>query len=134
MAGVERGEALALEDVTEMSTAMSAGDFGAAAVGIDGAFDCAGDFEIEGGPAAAGVELVRGLVERGVAAAADVGAGLIEFFVVAAEGSFGSLVQDDALFFRSKSVVGHGPGILSVAGDDGLLWLTVRTHQIPDWG
>ncbi len=47
MAGVHRGEALAEEDVPEMTTAVGAGDLGSVSIGIGGSGDGALDFLVD---------------------------------------------------------------------------------------
>ncbi len=78
-----RGVALALEDVAEMAAAVGADDLGAGhakgAVLVAG--DGAGDAVKVGRPAAAGLELVVGRVERRLTAGAGVDARLGEVLV-----------------------------------------------------
>jgi hypothetical protein len=92
------GEALAVEDVTQVAAAGRAQNFDAAAIGVGLVADGAGELLVEAGPAAAGVELAVGAVEGGVAPAADIDAGLKEVVVFASEGPLGALMDDDALF------------------------------------
>ena len=98
-------EPLAEEDVAEVAAAVGALDLDAHAVGVGQAPDGAGDLVVEGGPAAVGVELVVGAIEGRVAAAADVGAGLVEVVVLAGEGRLGALVLDDVASRRRQLVV-----------------------------
>src|SRR5688572_9899953 len=105
VARVLGGDAFAEEDVAEVAAAVRALDFDAHAIRVRQAFDGAGDFVVEGGPAAVGVELVGAAVEWRVAATADVGAGLVEVVVLAGEGILGALVLDDAGFFGREFVV-----------------------------
>lgn len=98
-----RGETLALEDVAQMPAAVGAHNLGphreqgAVLVAHHGA----GDAVEVGGPAAAAAELVRGLVERRLAACARVDAlGGVVLVELAGAGGFGALFTQDAeLFF-----------------------------------
>ncbi len=86
------------------------------AIGVPG--DGAGDAVEIGGPAAAGFELVRGFVERGVAAGAGVDAGGGHVFVVGScEGGFGAFLAEDAELFCWANVLVEGVlGLFAIVG------------------
>lgn len=107
MAGIFLRKSFSDEDVPEMPAAMVAEDLGAAAVGVGLAAHGPGDLIIKAGPAAAGVELVGGAVQRMVAAAADEGAAYFVPVVFAGKGHLRAFVDDNALFFGGEWVVGH---------------------------
>lgn len=93
------GMALALEDVAEVAAAVAADNLGAghAERAVLVARHGAGDAVVVGRPAAAGLELVVGLVEGRVAAGAGVDARLRAVFVVLARaGTLGTLFAQDA--------------------------------------
>lgn len=94
-----RGISLALEDMPQMAPAIRTHNLdplhAKGAIGMSG--DGAGDGVEEGGPAAAGLELVLGGVEGCVAAGAGVDAfGGHVFVVFADKGGFGALLAEDA--------------------------------------
>lgn len=92
--------------MAEVSAAVGAHDFypfhAERIVGV--ANDGAGNFVVKRRPAAATVELVGRLVERCVAAAADVGAGGFVIPVFASEGAFGAFLSDDVLFLFGEGI------------------------------
>jgi hypothetical protein len=90
-----------------MTTAVRAGDLDPPAVRIETLAHCPIDRRVEARPTAARVEFVDRLVERGIASSADEGAGIIQLLILAAEGSLGPLVNDDALFIGRQGVVSH---------------------------
>ena len=98
VAGVLLRKAFAFEDVAQVAAAVSADYLGATAIRVGTAFDAAGIFFIEAGPAAARLEFCLRRVKRVVAAPADKRAGRIQRLVLAAERTFRSLVNDDSLF------------------------------------
>lgn len=116
-------EPFAFENVAEVAVTGGAADFDAlhAGGGVDDALDVlvAGDV-VEGGPAAAGVELVFGGEELGVAAGAVVGAGALffEFVVDLAEGAFGAVFAEDFVLFGGEFLFPLFVGFLH-----GLGWL-----------
>ena len=73
MARVFRRELLTEENVAKMRAAAHTGDFSAFAVSVDCPTHRAGNLVVKAGPAAMGVELVLGMVQRRVAAPADIG-------------------------------------------------------------
>lgn len=96
------GEAFPLEDVAEVAAAVAADNLGAehaeGAVLVAG--DGSGDGVKVGGPAAARGELVRGLIEGGVAAGAGVDSGCgVVLVELAGAGRFGALFAEDAELF-----------------------------------
>jgi hypothetical protein len=92
------------EDVAEVASAVVANYFRAAAVGVGDSFDSAGDFVVETGPAAAGVEFIVGVIKRSLTLPAYVNAVGFVIPVFAGKRPFGALVQDDPGFFRSEVV------------------------------
>ncbi len=107
MAGVLGGEVLTGEDVAEMGRAGVANDLCTLAVGIRDAVNGSGDFGIETWPAATGVELILGFVERRVATTANVNTIGEVVIVLAREWRLCPLVCDYPLLFRSEFVVVH---------------------------
>lgn len=113
MAGVLLSEALASENMAEMSSTVVAQNFNPASVGIRFTTHGARDFIVESRPAAAGVEFVLRAVEWRFAAAADVGTFGKVLVVLAGEGIFRAFVHDDVLllwreFIPFFFVRGHG--------------------------
>lgn len=103
-----RRVSLALEHVAQMAAAVAAHDLGALhaerAVGVAG--DGAGDGVEEGGPAAAGLELLVGGVEGRLAGGARVDAlARVVLVVLAAEGRLGALLADDAELFYGGALM-----------------------------
>lgn len=93
---------LPLEHMPQVPAAVGADDLGAlhAERGVEVPVDRPGDAVVVGGPAAAGLELVRGAVQGGVAAGAGVDALGGEVVVVfAGEGGLGALFAEDAELF-----------------------------------
>ena len=94
--------------VTQMPIAVATNNFDSKTIGVRQTIDSALDLVVEAGPAAAGVELVTGAVERGVAALAEVGALGPVLLVFPGEGRLGALLEDDALFLVIERIVLHG--------------------------
>lgn len=94
--------ALALENVAQVAAAVGANDLNALHTQrvVDVALDGTGEAVKVGGPAAAGLELVRGLVERRLATgtAVDTGFGKV-LVVLAGEGHLGALFTQNAELF-----------------------------------
>ncbi len=96
---------LPLEHMPQMPAALGARDLGArhAEGAVRVADNGAGDAVEVGGPAAAGLELVRGAVEGGVAGGAGVGAGVGGVLVVGARvGGLGAFFTEDTELFCGK--------------------------------
>ena len=74
MAGVLGRESLALKNMAQMAAAIRAEDFHPPSVGIGHTAHRAGHGVVKAGPAAAGFELVLGMVKRHAALTADIGA------------------------------------------------------------
>lgn len=94
-----RGEALALEDVAQVASAVGADDLGAGHA--KGVVRMAGhgarDAVKVGGPAASRLELVRRLVQRRLAAGARVDARLrVELVILAGSGGLCALLPQDS--------------------------------------
>lgn len=66
MPGLFRRKTLAQEDVSQVSSAIIADDFGAPAIRISYPFYCALDFVIERGPPAVPIKLIFGAIEWGI--------------------------------------------------------------------
>jgi hypothetical protein len=81
VARVLRCEPLTKEDVAEVSPAVVALNLDSIAVRISQTLDGCGDLIVESRPATVRVELVIGAIEFGVAAAAEVSAGLVKVIV-----------------------------------------------------
>lgn len=97
-----------MKDVTEVGATCGTGDFVAKiAIGVGCASDSAGNFLVETGPAAVGVEFGVGGIEGGMAAFAEVGAGLPVLVVLARMRRFGAAVFDDVFFGWGKGVGFH---------------------------
>jgi len=90
--------ALALEYMAKVAPAVRADNFGSchAQSAILVASDCPGDTVEISGPAAAGLELMSGLVQRRIAAGTIIDALLCEMLVIfASKGSLGTLFPQD---------------------------------------
>ena len=81
-----------------MGITMRTYDLNTVPIGIGKVLYSASQLIVVGGPAAAGAELVFGVIEWGITATADVGAFGFIVVVLAGEGHLGALVGDDALF------------------------------------
>ena len=103
MPGVLGGKAFAFKNVSEVPAAGGADDFHALPVRIGTPDDGSGDGLVEGGPAAAGIEFVLGVVQGRPAASAGIGSVGLVVPVAAAERGFRRTVGND-LFF----IVGQG--------------------------
>lgn len=99
------GHLFAVEDVSEVTTAVLAHDFDSRAVGVYFASNRIFDFVVEGGPAAAAVEFIVGFVEGGVASFANVGAFDKVVRIFTGESVFGSFVEEYPAFFSGEFVV-----------------------------
>ncbi len=99
MSGVFGGKTFAFKNVAQVTAAGGAEDFRTPAVGVGTAAPGSGHFVVKTGPAAAGVELVAGAVQRGPAAAADIGSVGLVVPVAAAEGRFRGPRFNNGLFF-----------------------------------
>jgi hypothetical protein len=107
MSGILGGKTFTKKHMAKMSVAIGANDFYSATIGIGYPFDSARDFFIKTGPSTLSVKFVVGSIEGCIALLACVGASFIVMLILAAKGSLGSLVKDDALFFRCQFVVFH---------------------------
>ncbi len=107
MAGIFRRETLTCKDVTQMSVACLADDFGARSIRVGNALDRTGNFLIKTRPAAAGMEFSRRGVEWCVAAATEVRPFDKKIIVLARTWTLGSFVDDNALFFRGERIEVH---------------------------
>ena len=96
---------LAVKYMAEVTAAILADDFRAAAIGVGVAGDGVGQFVVEARPAAAAVELVLRPIERSVATTTDIGALGCPVVVLAGEGAFGPFVDDHVGFFVVQRVV-----------------------------
>ena len=90
--GVFFGQLFAFKYVPQMSSAVITDDLYAASVGVDIAFNRAGNLIVKTGPATAGGELVRRAIERRITLFTNEGAGLREVVVFAYIGALGALV------------------------------------------
>lgn len=99
------GHLFAVEDVSEVTTAVLAHDFDTRAVGVYFASNRIFDFVVEGWPAAAAVEFIVGFVKWGVASFANVGAFDEVVRIFAGESVFGSFVEEYPAFFSGEFVV-----------------------------
>src|SRR5262245_59797826 len=95
--------------MAEMAAAVVALDLDPHTDGLRLPLHRARDLVVEGGPAATGVELRGGRVERRVAAAADVRSVLVELVVLAGERRLGPLVDDHVLFHAVQLVHARSP-------------------------
>lgn len=99
--------AFALENMSQMAAAVGAHNLGArhAKGAVCMSRHCARDRVEVGWPAAAGFELMRGLVERSSAGGARVDAGRWHVFIVGARvGGFGALFAKNAELFWLKDI------------------------------
>lgn len=110
------GHLFAIEDVSEVSTAVLAHDFDTHAIGVCFASDRIFDFVVESGPATSAVEFIVGLVEWSVASFADVGAFDEVVGIFAGESVFGSFIEEDPAFFSGEFVVFRFVHFLSFRG------------------
>jgi hypothetical protein len=106
MAGVPESEALALENMAQMTLTGSANDLDPAAIGIRNPLYTAGNLVIETGPSASGVELIVGSVQRAVAPPAVEGSCLLMGTVFTGKGALGTLTDNHILLLRSKVMPG----------------------------
>lgn len=86
-------QSFALEDMSKMTTAIMANDFGAVAVGVLVAIDRTRDLVIKARPTAMTVELVLGLVKRRIALSADKRPRIPQFCVLAGKGRLGAFAD-----------------------------------------
>src|SRR6476661_4292835 len=93
-----------MEDVAEVAAAIRALDLDSPAVTVRDVRYRSRDLLVEGGPAAARVELRVGGVQRRVALPAEIGALDVEVVVFAGERKLGAFVEDDPRLFRIKFV------------------------------
>ena len=110
--GMGRATALLFaQEGARVAAAVGALDLGTLAVLVGRALHGTGDLVVQGRPAAAGVELVVGAVERGVAAVAHKGDDLREVAVRTGEGRLGAPLLDHLPLARGELVAGgalHG--------------------------
>jgi len=92
-------EALPREDMPEMSPALGADDLRKRRMPIGLTLHGAGDFVVEGGPAASGVEFMLRPIQGCIATLAEIGPRFLVLLVLAGERALRSLVQDHALLF-----------------------------------
>lgn len=104
MTRICRGKPLTDEHVAEVAATGIALDLDADSVRVGQAADGAGNFLVEGGPAATGVEFRARNVKRGIAPAAQVRPLFEELVVLTAEGAFRALVHDYVLFLAVEVV------------------------------
>ena len=100
VAGVLLCETFTLEDVAQMTAAVSADYLRATTVRVGKALDAAPVLFIEARPAAARLEFGLRRVKWVVAAPTDKGTGRVQPLVLTAERPFCSLVDDDSLLVR----------------------------------
>ena len=105
MSGVSLRQSLALEHVPEVRPTRSAHDLRALPVRIRNPLHGSGDLLIEARPAASGVELVVGTVERSVTPFTDVPALLPVVIVFSREGWFSAPMDDDPFFLPGQLIV-----------------------------
>ena len=104
MTGVFGGEFFASKNMTQVGIAIGTADFGSSTVGKP--FDRSLNFLIKAGPAAAGMELGRGLIERGVTVPAIIGALDEKIIIFTTEGWFCLPANNHLLFFRGEVTKG----------------------------
>ena len=97
MAGVFLGQLLAFKYMPQMTTAIGAEYFRAAAIGISHMCNCAFNFIVKAGPATAGGEFISRAIERGITLLANEGACFCEVVVFTRKRPFGAFVKNDAL-------------------------------------
>lgn len=102
--GVFRRQPLTFEHMAEVAAAIGAKDFYPVPVGVWFMAHRTGYFIVESGPTAAGVELVLGAVEWGLAATTEVGASFEMLVVFAREGVFRAFIGYDVLFLRRQRI------------------------------
>ena len=100
MAGIFSCKSLAGEDVPQVGAAGGTGYLGPAPVSIGRAAHRTRYLLVKARPAAPGMELIRGPVERRIAPAAHVDAVGEKPVVFTAERRLGPLVQDNPFFLR----------------------------------
>lgn len=108
-------EALAAENMAEVSTAMIAEDFDTTPVFVGDFFHRIGKRIVEGRPAAARIEFIAAAVKRGFTTAANEYAVFFPFVVFTGKRVFSPFVHNDVLFVRCELVpmffVEHNVGI-----------------------
>lgn len=100
MPRILRGKPFSFENVAEMGPASGAADLNTHSIGVRYAFDGPGDFGIEAGPSASGVELRVGRVEGRVTTLAYVGAAFEVMIILPGKGSLGATMDDHSLLGR----------------------------------
>ena len=128
MADVFFSELFTDEDVAQVAATMCAGDFGATTVGIRSVLNCAREFVIEGGPAAAGAEFAVGRIKRRFTLAAHINTVFKKVVVLASEGHFGAFVNNHAGFFG-----GEGFGHKKVYRASIIIYSCVMNHAETGW-
>jgi len=98
------GHSFAMENVSQVATAVPANNFGAMSVRVLMTINGFGDLVIETGPTAIAFELVVGSVKRRVALSANKRTRIFQIRVLAGEWPFRAFSNDDARFFRRQFV------------------------------
>jgi hypothetical protein len=102
VAGILGCQLLTDEDMSQVSSAVAADDLCPPAIRVELSGDRTIHLIVEAGPAAAGIELINGVVQESITALTVIIALFKELVKFSAEGPFSSLVKDDPFFFRSE--------------------------------
>ena len=105
MPNIFLGETLTLENVAEMTLAVRTDDFDPSAVRVGMTGDCIVDFVIEAWPAPVADKFVLGAVERGIALAAKIQAGIFGQRVAPITGRLGAFVKEHIAFLLIELIV-----------------------------
>jgi hypothetical protein len=93
--------------MAKMPLAGGASDLGAMAICIQAAGNSSGNLIVKAGPAALGIEFIKGAVEWCTALTADVQAGGLVIGIFSTEGPLGAFVNDHSLLIWCKIAILH---------------------------
>lgn len=108
MPGTLGGKSLSKENMAQMTATVCTENFRSSSVCILLAEDCTFNLIIKTGPAAMTVEFILRPVKRGIAAPANVYAGLLVIHVLTGPWSFSTFMYQYILLKISKFIVLHG--------------------------
>jgi hypothetical protein len=105
VSGIFLCKALAVENMAQMATAIITKYLYPPPVGIANFFYCARYFIVKAGPATATAEFILTIVQGCITATADKDAIHLKVIILSGKRHFGTLTEDDALFFRRQGIV-----------------------------
>lgn len=107
MARIFFSEVFTFEDMAEMGVTVRAADFDPAAIRIREPFYGARKIIVKSGPATTSIEFRLRIIERRIAAAADICARCKQRIVLSGKRSFGTSFDDDVDFVRIEGIPRH---------------------------